>query len=497
MPTNQLAKGLYGTLIVEDPDDATLVGLGVLPSEASTWTMQLSDMTVCKAPGHNDAATFAPGADVPWAFTGQYGAYPGMDRYPTPRDLCEHPLDDHGLPTNDGPLGAGDVPKVQPSASCLPPKTSCRANEGQLVLTNGRVATPRAGTPEKPGKLRKDAQVITARSGEGVRLQVLNSAGARYFRLKLTDQHGNAVPLVRVGGPGGLLDRARLEGGMQGPRDMKYSEGELLLAIAERADVVFTAQGKPGDVMTLWTLDFQHYGTADYPFGYAPVPTVPVAHIRIGRGGPKTAFRLVAGDPLRLHPAVNHPTPSIRNDPVVALVDPAKLTPPRPGLKDSQLLLAVVGRETIDGVNGMPLEGQMDGRGDHRAIPNIDASRYAHVGDTIEFTVRNGTQMHHPWHLHGFSFQPVRLEDTLGNLVYTYDYNEFVDTWDIPATYRLVFRAHLEDRGAVAGPDTGGAVGRWMMHCHIFHHNGVGMMTELVVLPRETGPDPVADATKH
>jgi len=101
--------------------------------------------------------------------------------------------------------------------------------------------------------------------------------------------------------------------------------------------------------------------------------------------------------------------------------------------------------------------------------------------------------MHHPWHLHGFSFQPVRLEDTLGNLVYTYDYNEFVDTWDIPATYRLVFRAHLEDRGAAAGPATGGAVGRWMMHCHIFHHNGVGMMTELVVLPASTEPQPVAE----
>ena len=33
------------------------------------------------------------------------------------------------------------------------------------------------------------------------------------------------------------------------------------------------------------------------------------------------------------------------------------------------MLLAVVGRETIDGVNGMALEGQMDGKGDYREIP--------------------------------------------------------------------------------------------------------------------------------
>jgi FtsP/CotA-like multicopper oxidase with cupredoxin domain len=154
----------------------------------------------------------------------------------------------------------------------------------------------------------------------------------------------------------------------------------------------------------------------------------------------------------------------------------------------------VVGRETIDGVNGASLEGQMDGRGDYREIAHIGSSRYARVGDTIELTIRNGTQMHHPWHLHGFSFQPVRLEDNLGNVVYTYEHNEFVDTWDIPSTHRLVFRVHLEDRGAVGGAGTGGAAGRWMMHCHIFPHNGVGMMTELVALPERSAPRPVANS---
>jgi FtsP/CotA-like multicopper oxidase with cupredoxin domain len=484
MATNQLFKGMYGSLIVEDPDAPKLIGLGVLPDAVRTWTLVLSDITVCKAPGRNDPVTYAPGADVPWAFTGLYGPFPGLTAYPSPRDLCESPRDNHGMPGASGPLAEGDIPNIQVAATCLPPRTSCRVNEGQLVLANGRVAAPRAGTPERPGGLGPDAEALTARSGEGLRLQLVNAAGARYFRLRLTDARGKDVPILRIGGQGGLLDRVRIEGGKIGSRDARYARGELVLAPAERADVVVTARGRPGDVMTLWTEDFQHYGTAEYPYGYGALPTLPVAHIRIEDGAPARPYRLAAGDPLRMHPAVGHPTESIREaGPVAALVDPARLSPARPGSKDSLVLLAVVGRETIDGVSGMALEGSADGKGDYRDIPHIDSSRYARVGDLIEMTIRNGTQMHHPWHLHGFSFQPVRLEDNLGNPVYEFDYAEFVDTLDIPSTHRLVFRVRLDDRGAVGGPDGGGALGRWMMHCHIFNHNGVGMMTELVVLP--------------
>jgi len=57
----------------------------------------------------------------------------------------------------------------------------------------------------------------------------------------------------------------------------------------------------------------------------------------------------------------------------------------------------------------------------------------------------------------------------------------------------LVFRIKLEDRAVLAdtatgGPLTlgmdsprGGNLGRWLMHCHIFLHGAVGMISELVV----------------
>ena len=488
MPTNVEFKGLYGPLIVEDPAAATLASRGVLPNASRTRTLVLSDITVCHAPGRNDAVTFPGGARVPWVFSTSIGPFPGHDAFPTPRDLCETPRDDRGQPLASGPLAEGDIPNIQPATNCGSTKIPCRVNEGQLVLTNGRVATPRAGTPEKPGALAGAPDVLAARAGDGMRLQILNTATERYFHLRMTDQQGSDVPIYRVGGQGGLLDRVRVEGGKLGSLDLKYATGELMLAPAERADVVIVARGRPGDVLTLWTEDFQHYGTVVYPYGYGALPTVPVAHVRIESGKPRGGpFRIAAGDPLRMHPSVAAPTASIRTEPPRGgLLDPATFALPLPGTANPELLLTIVGlRESIDGVHAMALEGTMDGSGDYRGIPHVASSRYARVGDLLEMRVRNGTQMHHPFHLHGFSYQPVRLEDNVGKTVYEYDYNEFVDTVDIPATHQLVYRVRLEDRAAVDGPATGGAVGRWMMHCHIFHHAGVGMMAELVVLPAE------------
>ena len=50
-------KGIYGSIIVTDPDEESLKGT-VLPSAADTRTMVLSDLTVCKAVGDNDDDTF-------------------------------------------------------------------------------------------------------------------------------------------------------------------------------------------------------------------------------------------------------------------------------------------------------------------------------------------------------------------------------------------------------------------------------------------------------
>ena len=55
-------------------------------------------------------------------------------------------------------------------------------------------------------------------------------------------------------------------------------------------------------------------------------------------------------------------------------------------------------------------------------------SRYARVGDTLQLEVRNETGAVHPFHLHGFSMQPVAMKMNDGTLLYTYDYDEFLDS---------------------------------------------------------------------
>lgn len=464
MPTDQVFKGLYGVVVVEDPAEAALVSRGVLPRQ--DYTLMLSDTTVCKAPGRNDTATFPADPALPWSLTAKgLGSFPGNNAYPTPKDLCETPRDGHGHP-RPGPLAAGDIPNVQPPGNCGG-KTSCRVNEGQIVLGNGRIA------PE-----------VEVRAGQGLRLRLVNAAVSRYFRLWLADASGQRVNLVRVGGEGGLLDRARLEGGRQGSLDLQYDPGEIMLANADRADVVFTVpDAKPGEVLTLWTGDYQHYGTTEYPFGYGGVPSAPVLKLRVsGRATARERYAIAAGAPLRLHPAVQAPVEDLRGLPITAhLLDPAKFEVPLPGSADESILFTVLGlRESIDGIHGMALEGGAGGG--YRAIPYLASSRYARVGDLLELTIRNGTQQHHPLHLHGFSFQPVRLLDSTGKLVYEYDYNEFMDTIDVPATHQLVFRVRLHDRPLAGSGRPGGAAGRWMLHCHIFNHAGIGMMAELVVL---------------
>ena len=81
--TNQVFKGLYGTIIITDPNEAALQASGVLPSQANTKTLALSDITVCKAPGSNDAATFDP--TLPHVSGGGFRRTPAPRRSPSAR----------------------------------------------------------------------------------------------------------------------------------------------------------------------------------------------------------------------------------------------------------------------------------------------------------------------------------------------------------------------------------------------------------------------------
>ena len=90
--TNQVFKGLYGTIIITDPNETILQGTGVLPPASQTMTLALSDTTVCKASGQNSAKA---------------------------ESLCiTAPIDEDGIsrlpsPPGAGPFAPGDVPNIQ------------------------------------------------------------------------------------------------------------------------------------------------------------------------------------------------------------------------------------------------------------------------------------------------------------------------------------------------------------------------------------------------
>jgi hypothetical protein len=147
---------------------------------------------------------------------------------------------------------------------------------------------------------------------------------------------------------------------------------------------------------------------------------------------------------------------------------------------------------------------------DYTQVPFQDATRYAKTGDLLELTLRNLTMsQHHPFHHHGFSFQPLRViehgdPDLPGDdvILYEFDYPEFIDVIDIFPGQSVVVRIRLDDRPRItdnrqeAGAPTadqyfgsGGAAGRWVFHCHLFLHAAVGMISELVVLDTDRDGD--------
>jgi hypothetical protein len=206
-----------------------------------------------------------------------------------------------------------------------------------------------------------------------------------------------------------------------------------------------------------------------------------------------STFTIAAGDPLR----------AFTGDPQVALVgpfgaliDPTTFVPPKVGcdpgdpcpMSEIQLTNNNSGHLGINAVIG-----EHDFSGDYTAIDHPESTRYAKLGDTLELTVKNTTNAHHPFHLHGFSIQPMDLTKA-ASPTYTFPYHEFRDNVDVPKGYTLRFRVKLEDRPLMDGTTLGGGLGRWVFHCHIFFHATFGMISEFDVVDPSGNERPYVNA---
>jgi len=432
-PGPQMFAGAYGVFIVRDPREAALAANGKIPSAANTFTIALSD-TEFDVEGN---VGFLDGSKaISWATLVQECSTGN-------RLACQ------------------------------------KVRSGNTVLVNGK----------KPGV---NTPLISAKSGAGVRLRLVNASTDRYFRLSVVN-NGHDNNLYRIGGEGGFLDHVRVEGGVLGEWDTKYSTGEILLSPAKREDVVVVPTGKHGEVVTITGSGFDRGLPSIEPAG-------DLLFIQIDDTLVDAGFTIAEGDDVL-------GAGGVEDLKLLEITDfyltPPLLPGPGSGSGSNQQTITMnavgVGMTAIDGIVGH----FGDSGSDFRQVPFQDATRYAFTGDLLEFAVANETNQHHPFHHHGFSFQPVRVLDLVsGENLYQFDYSEFTDVIDVPVQREIVVRMRLEDRLRITDdrqePDapspgqvflSGGAAGRWLFHCHISLHAAVGMISELVVLDTDRDLD--------
>ncbi|MFT4702704.1 MAG: FtsP/CotA-like multicopper oxidase with cupredoxin domain [Bradymonadia bacterium] len=117
----------------------------------------------------------------------------------------------------------------------------------------------------------------------------------------------------------------------------------------------------------------------------------------------------------------------------------------------------------FDGVNGAEgLQWRLNG------VANREEPLFTFAeGETVRMTLRNLAGPEHPFHLHGQFFEIVdqgTIETSQPGLK---------DTVLLPGLSELEIIAYFDNPG------------RWMAHCHILEHAELGMMSEIVVTPRQ------------
>jgi len=192
----------------------------------------------------------------------------------------------------------------------------------------------------------------------------------------------------------------------------------LLLTPGQRADVLVTPQGEPGT-------------------------RVPVRWVPYDRGFGSYEFRdeveafvvQIAGD----EPVASGPIPDVMR--AIAPLDSAAAV-----ARAIALTQSTVDDKLVLGIYGVP---------SWAAEPLV-----ARVGDTEIWTVTNDMDWDHPFHMHGFFFQPV---DPVTGAVPARP--EWRDTLNVPQHGTAAFVVRYDDRP-----------GMWMFHCHILDHADAGMM---------------------
>lgn len=250
---------------------------------------------------------------------------------------------------------------------------------------------------------RAAARVI-ARAGLPQRWRLINAARAKFFRLAIP-----GADMIRIGGDGGLLEHPE-------PRD------EITLTPGERADILVRVVSTGGATLPVIMKDANRFHVP------GAQPDRELMHIavssddRVDAPNPPATLRQI--DALDLSGA-----PAQR----LELMEKSA-----PGG-------AVLGINGKTGAESSPI--------------------HASVGTTEVWEVVNATKYDHPFHLHGFFFQLLSIDDV------PVSKREWKDTINVQPGKRLKLGIPFDNRP-----------GMWMFHCHILDHADLGMMGMVMLM---------------
>jgi FtsP/CotA-like multicopper oxidase with cupredoxin domain len=247
---------------------------------------------------------------------------------------------------------------------------------------------------------------LVVKSGARERWRFINAANGRYFNLSLPKH------MLRViGWDGGVISQP-------------YETDTLLIAPGERYEVLVEFPDATGRELSLATLPYAR-GQSQPDNDPLPVLSVVVA----GTAAKTAALPTTWGTPVELAPSAGS------RERAIVLGDKQGSGNELPTFS----------------INGMSFPD----------VPQI----HVHKGDVEIWSIKNQTNMDHPFHVHGAFFRVLDINDVAPQ------HDGWKDTVNIPQqkTLRLVIRH--------------GEPGMWMYHCHILEHAEHGMMGELMIEP--------------
>ena len=338
------------------------------------------------------------------------------------------------------PDGSLDYPIQDPTVAPPIPPIWIPEFFGDAALVNGKVFPYLEVEPRK------------------YRFRMLNACNARFLHMTLVNSRdaGEALHFFQIGADQGFLPRP-------------VEQADLLMAPAERYDIVIDFSGKAGKSFTL-----KNDGAAPYP----------------GGGGTDL--------PQIMQFRVNRPL-STPDHPLPAQLVPVPLLDPAHAANTRQLLLA----EFDDPTTGDPIEGMLGTMSLGGLHWSSAVSEDPHVGDTEIWELYNVTTDGHPIHVHLVRFQVLNRQKFDLNLYQSTGEIKFLAPPEAPAAnerpaWKDVVKAYPGDPSAGIGVVTRiiqkfdlphgtsiphGKTFPYVWHCHILEHEDNDMMRPFNLLP--------------